>query len=188
MSYQKIRKIFIFFIIISICNHHALGKEIIKSTDKNTDKASDILHRYVQLRLNDADWKEYAKFITWADEPSWDCVWVVGSYEIDKASMNGHAVKIPVVYKRLGKFCYDFDFQYKPEKITINYKLIDSGNGWKVNLPIPDYPDISAEAIINSLKIKAKNLNESSDDENKKINITVTDIENALKKTFGGGS
>lgn len=31
------------------------------------------LNRYVQLRLEAADWKEYSKLITWPDEPSWDC-------------------------------------------------------------------------------------------------------------------
>jgi hypothetical protein len=67
------------------------------------------------------------------------------------------------VYYRLGLFCYDFDFKANTKKITINYELVKHPSGWKVNAPIPDYPDISADVLIRLLRASAENVNETSE-------------------------
>lgn len=121
------------------------------------------LGRYVRLRTRDADWSEYSKLITWPDEPSWDCKWVARSYRIGPAANRGPSIAIPVVYKRLGLFCYDFDFKPEPKVVTVDYELVKRPNGWKVNAPIPDYPDVGADVLLNSLTTLAKNANETSE-------------------------
>jgi hypothetical protein len=70
---------------------------------------------------------------------------------------------VPVVYKRLGLFCYDFDFNPDPKVVTINYELIERQRDWKVNAPIPDYPDISADVLLKSLRASGENLHQSAD-------------------------
>ena len=124
-------------------------------------QAAQTLERYIQLRLQDADWKEYSKFITWPDEPSWDCKWVVGKYDVGAPDSKGGTIVVPVVYNRLGLFCYDFDFKPDPRVVTINYELVKRPSGWKVNAPIPDYPDISGDVLVKSLTALAGNANET---------------------------
>jgi hypothetical protein len=125
-------------------------------------QAIEALQRYLQLRLQDADWKEYSKLITWPDEPSWDCKWVVGEHDVRGPIYKGQeVVVIPVVYKRLGLFCYDFDFEPGPKVVKINYELVKRGSGWKVNGPIPDYPEIGGDVLIKSLNAAAENANET---------------------------
>jgi hypothetical protein len=65
---------------------------------------AETLRRYVQLRMEDANWKLYSKLITWPDEPSWDCKWVTADYQIGTARTLGQKAEIPVTYKRLGLF------------------------------------------------------------------------------------
>jgi hypothetical protein len=129
------------------------------SGDQN--EAAQTLQRYIRLRLQDADWKEYSQLITWPDEPSWDCKWVSTKDRVGVPATRGQEVVIPVVYSRLGLFCYDFDFQPERKLVTINYELVRRPNGWKVNAPIPDYPDISSQILIRSLNAVAKNARET---------------------------
>lgn len=125
------------------------------------DMAVETLRHYLELRLCNASWKTYSKLITWADEPSWDCTWVVSQYDIGVAKKVKRNVVVPVVYKRLGLFCYDFQFNLDPKIVTINYELVRYRSAWKVNAPIPDYPDISADVLIKSLRASSDNLRES---------------------------
>ena len=111
-----------------------------------------ILRRYVELRLQDAGWKEYSGFITWPDEPSWDCKWVVSKFSIGSPVREADRVAIPVVYNRVGLFCYEFDFEGKPKVVTIRYELVKRRGAWRVNGPIPDYPEVSGEVLIKSLR------------------------------------
>jgi hypothetical protein len=128
-----------------------------------TAKAPEmILDHYVQLRLGNADWKDYSAFITWPDEPSWDCKWVTEKYDIKpaKRAVKGRII-IPVVFKRVGLFCYDLEFSPGPKDVTVNYELVKRPNGWKIDAPIPDYPDISADVLKKSLAARAENPGES---------------------------
>jgi hypothetical protein len=56
-----------------------------------------------------------------------------------------------------------FDFEFKPNAkvVIIYYELVNRQYGWKVNGPISDYPDISAEVLVKSLRTSAENLRES---------------------------
>jgi hypothetical protein len=121
------------------------------------------LRRYVQLRLSNADWKDYSKYITWPDEPSWDCNWVALQYTVGIATNEKEGVTVPVTYKRLGLFCYDFDFKANLNTVTVNYKLVRDTSGWKVDAPIPDYPDISVDVLLASLQASAKDVRESKE-------------------------
>jgi hypothetical protein len=127
----------------------------------NKGRATQTLQHYIQLRLQDADWKEYSKFITWPDEPSWDCKWVARKDRVGAAIRKGQKVVIPVAYSRLGLFCFDFNFKPEPELVTINYELVKRAGGWKVDAPIPDYPDIDADVLIRSLNATAEDANET---------------------------
>jgi hypothetical protein len=134
----------------------------VTSSEKGPDTAAGTLRHYLQLRLGNADWKDYSKLITWPDEPSWDCNWVVSNFDIGVTKKRKQNVVIPVVFKRIGLFCYDSDFSPDLKIVTINYELVKrNSSGWKVNGPIPDYPDISAEVLIKSLRASAEDLHES---------------------------
>ena len=146
--------------------------------------ALNTLRRYVQLRLSNADWKEYSKYITWPDEPSWDCNWVVRHYTVGTARNEKEGVIIPVNYQRLGLFCYDFDFKANSSMVTVNYELIKDANGWKVNAPIPDYPDISSDTLLALLQISAKDLRESRE-RREQFSATAHRIAAALSLTRG---
>jgi hypothetical protein len=119
------------------------------------------LQRYLHLRLQDADWKEYSKFITWPDEPSWDCKWVESDHKVGAPVRKKQKVVISVVYTRLGLFCDDFDFKPEPKVVTINYELVSRPTGWKVSSPIPDYPDIDGDVLVKSLNATAGNASET---------------------------
>jgi hypothetical protein len=115
----------------------------------------------LELRLHDADWKEYSKFITWPDEPGWDCKWVISKYAPGSTKKEGEKVIVSVRYTRLGLFCYDFEFKLNPEALTVHYELVKRSSGWKVNAPIPDYPDISGDVLLGSLRTLAERANET---------------------------
>jgi len=44
--------------------------------------AAETLRKYVELRLHNADWKDYSRLVAWPDEPGWDCNWVVDKYSV----------------------------------------------------------------------------------------------------------
>jgi hypothetical protein len=144
-------------------------------------RAARVLHRYVQLRLQDADWKEYSQLITWPDEPSWDCKWVVAKHEVGVPVEKEREVVIPVVYSRLGLFCYDFDFRPDESVVTIKYELVRHQNGWQVNAPIPEYPDIGADVVIKSMNAIAMNTNETPK-RRAEADAAIRNISGALKQ------
>lgn len=150
------------FIIVLTCFSILIGPgQGQRKVSSDRAEATQTLQRYVDLRLQDADWKEYSNFITWADEPSWDCKWVVREHRLDAPVREGQKIVIPVVYSRLGLFCYDFDFKPGPKLATINYELVRRLNGWKVDAPIPDYPDLDGHVLIRSLKAEARDAAET---------------------------
>lgn len=109
-------------------------------SSKRPDTVEGTLRQYVDLRLGWADWKEYSQFITWPDEPGWDCWWVAKEYSVGQSTKTSARVVIPVTYSRLGLFCADLKFQSKPMNEVIRYELLHRSGGWKVNAPVPDYP------------------------------------------------
>lgn len=117
--------------------------------------AESTLQHYIELRLNDADWKEYSKFITWPDEPGWDCKWVVSNYNIGQSKKRKQKITIPVVFTRLGLFCSNADFKADKNEVTIKYELEKYSSGWKVSGPEIDYPEIGADKAIKLLKAMA---------------------------------
>lgn len=123
--------------------------------------AAQTLQRYVNLRLQDAEWQAYSNLITWPDEPSWDCKWVVRNHWLGTPVREGQKIVIPVVYSRVGLFCYDFDFQRRAKLATINYELVNRSTGWKVDAPIPDYPDIDGRVLLRSLEATARDAKET---------------------------
>jgi hypothetical protein len=131
-------------------------------TAQEKKQALNVLERYVHTRLQDESWKTYSQFITWPDEPSWDCYWVVKTHSIGTATYGANAATIPVTYKRLGLSCDNFDFEAKEQTVTIKYDLVKSSQGWKVNGPIPDYPDIDATVLLKELKEITTNPKEMS--------------------------
>jgi hypothetical protein len=146
-------------VLLLACHVHAQSQQ--KASDKSNQYAAvETLRSYLELRLNGADWKEYSKFITWPDEPAWDCNWVISKYDLGPSKKEGEKVMVSVVYMRLGLFCNNLKFELNPKVVTVNYELVKRPNGWKVNAPIPDYPDISADVLIRSLRSLAEKGNE----------------------------
>ncbi|HVM92158.1 MAG TPA: hypothetical protein VMT67_05060, partial [Terriglobales bacterium] len=84
-------------------------------------QAMQTLNRYVVLRLQNADWKEYSKLISWPDEPSWDCNWIVKNYDVSAPVKERERLTIPVVYSRVGLLCDNFDFEPQSKTVTVNY-------------------------------------------------------------------
>ena len=119
------------------------------------------LNRYVQLRLEDADWKEYSKLITWPDEPSWDCKWLVNRYSVGAPTEAKGKVLIPVAYNRLGLYCDNFYFEPGQKTTTIRYELVRREREWRIDGPTPDYPDVGADVLVSSLEATARNPNET---------------------------
>jgi hypothetical protein len=75
-----------FIIVLTICavfgcQGPSWGQQSTPSM-KSQDEALQTLRRYLELRLHNADWKDYSKFVTWPDEPGWDCNWVVSAYDL----------------------------------------------------------------------------------------------------------
>ena len=58
--------------------------------------AAETLRKYVELRLHNADWKDYSKLVTWPDEPGWDCNWVVDKYSVGTERKRGPITVVPV--------------------------------------------------------------------------------------------
>lgn len=166
-----------FLAIFALCRTHAEPKA--NTTDQ--DQALRTLRHYIALRLRDADWKEYSKFITWPDEPSWDCKWVASRHKVGTPSGNGQEVSIPVVYSRLGVFCYDFDFKPESRVVTLDYKLVKRPSGWKVNAPIPDYPDVGEDVLVKSLDATAGSASEPPERRGK-AEATARKIKEAAKQ------
>ncbi len=113
----------------------------------NQESAEGTLRQYVELRLRWADWKEYSKFITWPDEPGWDCWWVASNYIFGHGVKRGDDVVVPVTYRRLGLFCANFQFESKPKTDTVRYKMVRQAGVWKVDGPIPDYPYLNLQVL-----------------------------------------
>jgi hypothetical protein len=150
----------VLFVLVALFACLARGQAEPKVTG-NKGRAVQTLQHYIQLRLQDADWKEYSKFITWPDEPSWDCKWVARKDKVGAPIRKGQEVVIPVAYSRLGLFCYDFNFKPEPKLVTINYELVKRAGVWKVDGPIPDYPEIDADVLIRSLNATAEDASET---------------------------
>ncbi len=125
------------------------------SDDKDQEAAVETLSHYLQLRLCDAPWNEYSKYITWPDEPGWDCQWVISTYNRGPAKKEGDKVIVPVTSRRLGLFCSNITFEPNPKEVTVNYELVMRPSGWKVNTG-PDYPEVRAEVLIRRLRSLAK--------------------------------
>lgn len=124
-------------------------------------KALEVLRHYIDMRLRNDDWKKYSRFITWTDEPSWDCYWVAKSYEIGIPTYGTKAATVPVTYRRLGLSCNNLQFDAKSSTVTIKYELVDRSDGWKVNVPIPDYPDVQASVLVRELQGIARNVKQT---------------------------
>lgn len=139
---------FMICVMVGLCGHLVEAQSHYGIRKKEVP-ALNTLRRYIQLRLSNADWAEYSKYIIWPDEPSWDCNWVVRHYTVGTPTNEKNGITIPVSYQRIGLFCYDFDFKDNSADVTVNYELIKDGREWKVNAPIPDYPDIYADKLMN---------------------------------------
>jgi hypothetical protein len=172
--------LFLVLICILILSCQTYGQPQEKASGViSQDETVETLKYYLQLRLRNADWNDYSKFITWPDEPSWDCAWVVSKYEIGMPKKEKQKVFVPVVYNRIGQFCYDFEFTPNKKEVTITYELVEQQGVWKVNAPIPDYPDISAEVLLESIKVSGEKPSETVD-RRKKYKITARKLLEAL--------
>jgi len=116
------------------------------------DTAVVTLDKYLQMRLDNANWEEYSKLITWPDEPSWDCKWVDDGYKIGAEKKKQDVVIIKVTHNRIGLYCYDYTFKVGRKAVTIDYELAFQNNQWKVKGPMIDYPDISANTLLKELR------------------------------------
>jgi len=155
-SFFTIICISVLFITINLIQPPEIFSKTNK-TIKNQLSARETLQKYIELRLMDSHWKEYSQYITWPDEPSWDCKWVVSNYDIGPSKKQKGKIIIPVVYMRLGLYCVgDEDFNHESKKVTINYELVKNTNGWKINSEISDYPEISADILVIKLRTSAK--------------------------------
>ncbi|SRR6266568_5720468 len=94
-------------------------------------------------------------------------------------------IVIPIVFSRLGLFRYDFDFNPDPKEVTINFELIKFSSSWKVNAPIPDYPDINVFELIKMLRASAENSQETAE-RRVQYSDTARKIEEALNRLGGG--
>ncbi len=119
------------------------------------DTATTTLRKYVQLRMNWADWNDYSPFISWPDEPGWDCWWVARGYEMGTATRRGKKTLIPVTFHRIGRFCADFSLEHAPKTQKINFELVPQQGAWKVSGPQVDYPTISTSALRKYLSSEA---------------------------------
>ena len=77
------------------------------------------------------------------------------NYDVGAPVKEREKVTIPVVYRRLGLYCDNFDFGPKPKTLTVNYELVKLRGGWKVDGPIPDYPDLSLDVALKTLRATA---------------------------------
>jgi hypothetical protein len=161
---RRIKLIFVLICTGILLHGVKAGAQENDRSSKRQAAAVEVLRRYVELRLRDADWKDYSEFITWPDEPSWDCHWVVSKYHIGTSKKVGHHVEVPVVYKRLGLFCVTPEFRSDPKIVTIDYQLTRSLGGWKVSGPPFDYPDVEASVLIMSLRASAQSGRKTPED------------------------
>jgi hypothetical protein len=148
--------VFVFvLLLISLALFQARGQVV-----ESNSKALEVLRRYVDMRLRNDGWKKYSPFITWPDEPGWDCYWVAKSREIGVPAYGTNTATVPVTYRRLGLSCNNLEFDARPSTVTIKYELVDRSDGWKVNGPIPDYPDVQASVLVKELQGIARNVKE----------------------------
>jgi hypothetical protein len=183
ISSKALKRIMSVLVLVMVVLYSQQAHSQPKNTAENgKEPVLETLRLYVQLRLNDADWKDYSKYITWPDEPSWDCKWVVREYKVGLARNEKEKVTVSVIYKRIGLFCYDFEFKANPDTATVNYELVRVASSWKVNAPVPDYPTISADVLLKSLQASAENVHESRE-RREQFNITARKIADTLSLT-----
>ncbi len=139
-------------IVLGIYITHLILVPGIGHSASQNDPAVTALERYLQMRLHNADWREYSKIITWPDEPSWDCWWVDEDYRIGTAKKIKNRIIIPVTQTRIGLYCDTGYFEADQRAVTINYELAFQNNQWKIDGPIPDYPDIGVITLVEKLK------------------------------------
>jgi len=158
-----IKPVFAFACVLLFVSHLNAQQPQKTPDDTNQQAAVATVRHYLMLRLNNAKWKEYSKFITWPDEPAWDCKWVVCNYSIGKSNKKGNKIIVPVVFTRLGLFCNNMYFEPAPREVIIKYQLEKHSGGWKVSGPDIDYPEIGANIVMKSLNTLAANASETAE-------------------------
>jgi hypothetical protein len=161
--FLKYARIFVAIMVPTFCSLNVGSSRQQNPGESEKRAATKVLHSYVEMRLRDADWGEYSRLITWPDEPSWDCHWVTLNYHVGSASAAGNKVIVPVTYERLGAFCGDFDLKPDRKMVTINYELVQRGLGWRIDGPIPDYPDLGFKELRRKLRTAAESTTETAD-------------------------
>jgi hypothetical protein len=150
-------RIFLFIILILGFGTSVSGEQSAPADPKS------VLWQYVELRLRWADWKDYSQFITWPDEPGWDCWWVADAHHVGQEVAKKSKVFIPVTYNRIGLYCADDQFRANLKKETVNYEMLKKKGKWKVNGPVPDYPYISKAALRDWLNKSTQDSSESAE-------------------------
>jgi hypothetical protein len=142
-----------------------VGAHLAFSQSKETRAGSALgtLRHYIEIRLRWASWDEYSQYITWPEEPGWDCFWVSKEYKVGQQSNRGGRVIVPVTYSRLGQYCSGFDFVSQPKQVTIRYELVQIRGAWKINAPAQDTPYLDWRTLQKSLMQTANNERETAE-------------------------
>lgn len=88
-------------------------------------------------------------------------MWLVSRYSVGAPTEAKGKVIIPVAYNRLGLYCDNFYFEPGQKTTTIRYELVRRQREWRIDGPIPDYPDLGADVLVSSLEAMARNPNET---------------------------
>jgi len=89
--------------------------------------------------------------------------WVSAGYEIRSLDERGEKVTATLVHKRLRLIRCDFDFKSEPEIVEVKYQLVHQASAWKIDGPVPDYPDVGADTVFKALAALADSVNETSE-------------------------
>jgi hypothetical protein len=108
--------------------------------------------------------------VNWFEEPGWDTGVIIDGYEIKDKSIKTTTATISVVYRVIGIFSGDEILMLGPFYQLVNFQLIKSNKGWKINQPIIS-PHISRESEIKIQEYWLSITKDEKEKEKRKTNI-----------------
>jgi hypothetical protein len=98
--------------------------------------------------------------VSWTDEPGWDKVIIISSYNLGDINRLQDTAEVTVEYHVKGKYSAELSLIEKVERIK--FKVIKTEAGWKIKSPIV-FPHIYPKTLITNLENRIKDETDSAE-------------------------